>query len=157
MFAKRPACSPLIRRVKAAVVAATPPAAYAAQEALRVVSPFEEITLFTWAGIFLFAAAGWIVADVDKVAELWNEAHDTRYKQMVARLKLVQSVVGSVTAGVFTYFGGKLAPGFLVSTMGLRFDGGQPPEVHEFVLFMAVAGAGWLGARWFERVFGARA
>lgn len=156
MSAKRPACSPLIRRVKVAVVAATPPLAYAAEQTMRVVSPFDEITLFTWAGIFLFAAAGWIVADVDKVAELWNEAHDTRYKQIVARLKLVQSIIGAKVAGVFTYFLGKMAPGPLMAMMGLKFEHGQAPEVHEFLLFIAVFGAGWLGARWFERVFGAR-
>lgn len=155
MFASRPACSPPIRRVKVAVVAATPPLAYAAEQTMQIVSPFDELTLFTWVGIFLFAAAGWIVADVDKVAELWNEAHDTRYKQILARLKLVQSIAGSLVAGVFTYFGGKVAPGPVFGAMGFVQQAGQPFEVHEFVLFMAVAGAGWLGARWFERVFGA--
>lgn len=156
MFANRPACSPRIRLVKAVLVAMTPPLAYAAEQTMLRASPLEEISILTWVAIIVFATIGWIVYDVDRVADLWNEEHDTRYKRIVARLKLFKSIIGSQAAGVFTYFGGKVAPGMFVTLMGLKTDGGHPPEIHEFLLLILVAGAGWLGSRWFERAFGAR-
>lgn len=158
MSAKRPACSPPIRRAKAALVAATPVLAVAAEQTMiaAAVSPVEAISALTWFFILLFAMIGWAVADIDKVAELWNVADGSQYQRVLARFRLLKSVIGSQAAGVFTYFLGKIAPGFLVTALGLKFDAGRPPEVHEFLLLIFVAGAGFLGARWFERMFGAR-
>lgn len=157
MFGSTRPCSPHILRVKVALVASTPPLAFAAEQAMRVAaSPLEEISLLTWFFIVLFATIGWAVADVDKVAELWNVADGSKYQQMLARLRLLKTVIGSQAAGVFTYFLGKISPGFLVSALGVKFEDGRPPEIHEFLLLIFVAGAGWLGSRWFERAFGAR-
>lgn len=146
---------PHILRVKACLVAATPLLAAAAQHTMRV-SPLESISLLTWSFIVLFALIGWAAADVDKVAELWNVGDGTKYQQVLARLKLLKTIIGSLAAGIFTYFLGKVAPGPLVSMMGLKFEDARPPEIHEFILLILVAGAGWLGSRWFERAFGAR-
>jgi hypothetical protein len=156
MSAKLRVISPRILRVKVALVCATPLLAIAAERAMLRVSPLEEISLLTWFFIVLFALIGWAVADVDRIAELWNVGDGTKYQQVLARLKLLKSMLGSLAAGVFTYFLGKVAPGPLVSMMGLKFESGHPPELHEFVLLILVAGAGWLGSRWFERAFGAR-
>lgn len=156
MFAKLRACSAPILRVKVALVCATPLLALAAQRAMPRASPLEEISFLTWFFIVLFALIGWAVADVDKVAELWNVDGQGRYHQILARLRLLKTIIGSLAAGVFTYFLGKIAPAFLIGAMGLKFESGQPPELHEFVLLILVAGAGWLGSRWFERAFGAR-
>ena len=155
MYAKRPAYSPHIRLAKALLIAGTPVLAVAAQQTIAVVSPIEEISALTWFFIVLFAAIGWAVADIDKVAELWNVDGQGRYQQMVARLKLVKSVIGSLAAGVFTYFLAKLAPAFVVGAMGLKLLDGRELQLHEFVILIMVAGAGWLGSRWFERAFGA--
>jgi hypothetical protein len=141
------------------LLAVTPPLAIAAEQtmaAARAASPLEEISLLTWFFIVLFALIGWAVADVDKVAELWNVEGATKYQQMLARLRLLKTILGSLAAGIFTYFLGKVAPGIMFVALGVKFEGGQPPEMHEFLLFIFVSGAGWLGSRWFERAFGAK-
>ncbi len=157
MSAKPLALSPLAWRVKAGLVAATPPLAYAAEQVqLAAASPVEAISALTWLFIVVFALIGWAVADVDRVAELWNVEGATKYQVVLARLKLFKSVLASLAAGVFTYFIGKISPAFLAQAMGLKFEGGKPPELHEFILLILVAGAAWLGSRWFERAFGAK-
>jgi len=159
MSATRRVCSPRIRLVKTVLLAVTPPLAIAADQTMqlaRAASPLEAISLLTWFFIVLFTLIGWAVADVDRIAELWNVGDGTKYQQVLARLKLLKTILGSLAAGVFTYFLGKIAPAFLIGAMGLKFESGQPPELHEFILLMLCSGAGWLGSRWFERVFGAR-
>ena len=152
MSARRLVFTPHIRAVKAALIAGTPVLAVAAE---RVhVSPLEEISALTWFFIVLFAAIGWAVADIDKVAELWNVDGQGKYQQMLARLKLVKSIIGSLAAGIFTYFLAKLSPAFIVGAMGLKLSDGREPQLHEFVILILVAGAGWLGSRWFEKAFG---
>ena len=159
MSAKPLAGSLRIRSVKIVLLALTPPLAIAAEQTMavaRAASPLESISLLTWFFILLFTLIGWAVADVDRIAELWNTGDGTKYQQVLARLKLLKTILGSLAAGVFTYFLGKIAPAFLIGAMGLKFEAGQPPELHEFILLMLCCGAGWLGSRWFERVFGAR-
>lgn len=157
MSAKPQVLSRLAWRVKAGLVAATPPLAYAAEQAqIALASPVEAISALTWLFIVVFALIGWAVADVDKIAELWNVDGQGKYQLMVTRLKLLKTVLGSLAAGVFTYFIGKISPAFLATVMGLKFESGKPPEIHEFLLLILVAGAGWLGSRWFERAFGAK-
>lgn len=153
MSAKRPACSPHIRAVKAALISGTPLLAMAADRTIAV-SPIEAISALTWFFIVLFAVIGWAVADIDKVAELWNVDGQHKYQQMLARLRLVKSIIGSLAAGVFTYFLAKLSPAWIVGAMGLKLSDGREPQLHEFVILILVSGAGWLGSRWFERAFG---
>jgi hypothetical protein len=155
MSANRMVCSPLFLRVKVALVAATPPLAMAAEQ-VRAVTPVEQISILTWLFILVFAMIGWAVADVDKLAELWNVEGMRKYDYILARLKLLKTIIGSLAAGVFTYFIGKISPAFLATVMGLKFENGKPPELHEFLLLIMVAGAGYLGSRWFERAFGAK-
>lgn len=149
---------PIRLSAKAALLALIPALAWAAaqQQVASVGSPLEEISWVSWLAMIVFAFIGWAVNDVDKLAELWNEEAATPYLRILARLKLLKTIIGSLAAGVFTYLLGKVAPGPVISMMGLKFTDGQPPQIHEFVLLLLVAGAAWQGARWFERIFGQR-
>lgn len=152
---RRVSIPPTWRAVKGAIAASIPALAWAQQKMLAVAtSPLEEISAISWAGMIFFSLAGWAVADIDKLAELWNAGDGTAYHRALTRLKLLKTLLGSLLAGVFTYWLGKISPEFIFRAMNLQLPEGRAPEIHEFLLLIACAGAGWQGARWFEKLFG---
>lgn len=152
---RRSVFTPTWRAVKGAIAASVPALAWAAeQRMLAVVSPLEEISAISWVAMVFFSLVGWAVADIDKLAELWNLGDGTPYHRAKERLRLLKTILGSITAGVFTYWLGKISPEFVFRAMNLQLPNGQAPEIHEFLLLIACAGAGWQGARWFEKLFG---
>lgn len=133
-------------RVKAALVAASPFAAYAAEQTIHRLST-EAISPWTWLFIAGFALLGWVVSELDKVAELWNLEGRALHERVKARLVFVKSLAAALLAGVIAFFLGKLAPAWLLGAMGVKAD--APPEIPEMALLLGAAFAGYMGARWF--------
>lgn len=128
-------------RLKFALVACTPVAAYAAEKTIRQAS-MSDITLWTWFFILLMANLGWAIRDLDKLAGWWATEGKVFAEIAKIRLGIIKSLMGANGAGLCTFLLGKSAPQWL----GLRED------VPEFVLFVAIAVAGYLGAQWFEKL-----
>lgn len=156
MSESRPAVLPLLARTKALLVCMVPGFAWAGEATVQQVArngSIEAVTWVQWAFIVGFALMGWTVSELDKVAELWNLDGRTKLELMRERLKLLKSVAASELAGVMTYFLGGAAPGFFLRVIGVdqAQAGGQQiaAEFPDMVLFVFVAGAGYMGARWF--------
>lgn len=131
-------------------LAILPLAAWAQTVSPKVNSPLE-LPWTAWAFIAAFAIGGWVVADLDKVAELWNLEGKSPFEKVKARFVLVKAIVASLLAGISTYFVGKVVPGFLLTMMGMAPAPGSPtPEIPEMLLFLAVTSAGYMGARWWD-------
>ena len=111
-----------------------------------------QLTALTWVFIIGFSLLGWAVAELDKLAELW----DTEGKKSVEiwryRLTVVRDILGSIGAGIFVFFMGKVTPGWLVSSLGASVA--KAPEVPEMLLFIGVAIAGYSGSKIFKWVQG---
>lgn len=135
---------PLLQ-AKAAIVAFTPLLAHAAGEQLALRA--ESLSPTTWFFIVLFSLLGWIVSDLDKVAELWNLEGKTLHERVRARLVLAKTVGAALLAGVCMFFLGKLAPGVLLGMLGVA---GGARELPEMGLLIGTAVAGYMGARFFD-------
>jgi len=104
--------------------------------------------------VLFFALLGWGIADLDKVAELWNPALGNSYQVWKARLSLYKAILASIGAGIGTFFLCKLAPAMFLPMFNLKTADGTTPEIPEMIIMLVVAGAGFMGARWwttFER------
>lgn len=128
--------------------------AWAAEQTIQQVArrgSIEAVTLTTWAFLLAFSMLGWAVSELDKVAELWNTDGRTRYELMRERLTLLKTVAASLAAGMLVYFLGQEAPAIFLRVIGIpeAAPGGNPVAIPEMVLFVLVAGAGYMGARWF--------
>lgn len=148
---KKPLPSLPLLYAKATLMLMAPGLAYAAQETVQQVArsgSLEAVTLTTWAFLVAFSLLGWAVSELDKVAELWNTDGRSRYELMKERLKLLKTVAASLAAGMLVYFLGLEAPAIFLRVIGIQ-DGPNPIQMPEMVLFVFVAGAGYMGARWF--------
>ena len=150
---------------KAILMLLTPGLAMAAEQTIQQAArrgSIEAVTAWTWAFLFGFSMLGWAVSELDKVAELWNVDGRSKYELMRERLKLLKTIAASIAAGILVYFLGQEAPGFFLRAIGVAqaADVGPGAVIPEMVLFVFVAGAGYMGARWFAWVeikfFGAR-
>lgn len=136
-----PLSVPLLR-AKVALVAAWPALAWGASRL-----DAESISAWGWAFILVFSLLGWIVSDLDKVAELWNVAGKSAYERVRGALVLVKTIAASLLAGVSTFFIGKFFPALFLSMLGVKPE--TSPELPEMALLLAAAFAGYMGARWF--------
>jgi hypothetical protein len=151
---KRLHVSLLLLRVKAALILATPGLAMAAEQAMLAAARrggLEAVSVWQWFFLFAFSMLGWAVSELDKVAELWNVEGRSKYELMKERLKLLKTVAASIAAGSCVYLLGQEAPAFFLRAIGVAeaSTGGASPAIPEMVLFVFVAGAGYMGARWF--------
>lgn len=135
-------------RVKVALVALSPLFAYGAEAQIQRHAA-ESVSGWTWFFVFAFSALGWVVSEVDKVAELWNLDGRTIYERVKVRLVLFKTVAASAFAGVATFFIGKIAPDILLWALGVDAKTRSTPEIPEMLLLLAAAFAGYMGARWF--------
>jgi hypothetical protein len=112
----------------------------------------EHLTALTWVFIIGFSVLGWAVSELDKLAELW----DTEGKKSVEiwryRLTLVRDILGSIGAGIFVFFMGRITPGWMVSALGASVA--KAPEIPEMLLFIGVAVAGYSGSKIFNWIQG---
>jgi hypothetical protein len=138
--------SPLLLRFKVALIASTPIVAWAAAEQISRASA-SSLPAVTWMFMIGFSLIGWAVADLDKVAELWDTEGHSAYELWKVRLTLLKTIAASIAAGILMFFLGKLAPAMLVGMLGLQ---GPTPEVPEMLLLIFTAGAGYMGTRWFD-------
>jgi hypothetical protein len=108
----------------------------------------QQLTALTWVFIIGFSLLGWAVAELDKLAELW----DTEGKKSVEiwryRLTIARDILGSVGAGIFVFFMGRITPGWMVSALGASVA--KAPEIPEMLLFIGVAVAGYSGSKIFN-------
>lgn len=139
-----PLTVPLLR-AKVALVASWPVLAYGASRL-----DAESISAWTWAFILGFSLLGWVVSDLDKVAELWNLEGKSMYERVRARFVLLKTIAAAEFAGVSTFFLGKLFPAAFLSMMSVKPE--QAPELPEMALMLAAAFAGYMGARWFALI-----
>jgi hypothetical protein len=137
--------SPALLRLKVILVACTPFAAWAAAEISR--TSVSALPAMTWMFIVLFSMIGWAVADLDKVAELWDTEGHSAHELWKVRLTLLKTIAASIAAGIFMFFIGKLAPGAMVGALGVQ---AAAPELPEMLLLIFTAGAGYMGSRWFD-------
>lgn len=135
-----------ILRIKVALIAFAPVAAWAGEQVLRRAGSAESVTPWTWFFILAFALLGWMVADLDKVAELWNLEGKSPVERVRARLVFVKNVATALLAGVIAFFFGRLFPGLVLGLMGVQTSA---PEIPEMALLLATAFAGYMGARFF--------
>lgn len=133
-------------RVKVALVAAMPIAAYAAEQTIHRMSA-SSLSGLTWMFVVGFALLGWAVADLDKVADLWSVEGQSARELLKARLVLVKTIAASTLAGICMFFLGKLAPGLLIAMLGVQ---AVTPEIPEMLLLIFTAGAGYMGSRWWD-------
>lgn len=136
-----------VLRAKFLFVAFSPALAWATEQRMAS-EAIGGISMLTWLAMLGFATLGWIVSDLDKVAELWKPGE--AYERWKERLKLWKGIAASNLAGIFTFFIGKGAPGLILSATGLKVEGGGNPVIPEMLLFLMVAGAGYMGTRWFS-------
>lgn len=132
-------------QAKVAIIAATPLAAWAAEQTMR--SSASELSALTWLFIVGFSFLGWAVSDLDKVAELWNVSGKNAYEIWKLRFTLAKTIAASAAAGVCMFFLGSLAPSIALSLLGVQASGSQIPEM---LLLIFTTGAGYMGARWFD-------
>lgn len=146
---------PLLARAKAALLAITPILAHAADNVMAQLAlrgSLEDLSALTWFFLAFFSLLGWIVADLDKLAELWDTDGKTMAEKVRERLKLCKGVAGSLVAGMSIYFLGRHAPGVFLGAIGLQGEVYLP----EMVLFVFVTMGGYMGTRfwaWFERKY----
>ena len=70
------------------------------------------------------------------------------------RLRIWKGVLASSGAGVGTFFFAELAPGMFLPMLGLKTADGAVPNIPDMIVLLLVAGAGFMGSRWwsnFER------
>lgn len=137
---------PALLKAKLALAAAAPALAYAGEQAIQGTAA-SSLSLLTWCFVIAFSLLGWVVADLDKVADLWSVDGQPLREAIKARLKLLQTIAASLLAGVCMFFLGKLSPGILVGLMGIKADA---PQVPEMLLLIFTAGAGYMGSRWWD-------
>ena len=158
MYANRQALTLHLLRVKFALVfPITPAMAWAGDSAMQTAvrhGSVEAVTLLQWGFIVGFSMLGWVVSELDQVAELWNLEGRSKYEVWKERLKLLKGLAAANAAGIMVYFLGGAAPSFLLRMLGLdpaiAGPGGANAQFPDMVLFVFVAGAGYMGARWFN-------
>lgn len=138
--------SPAMLRAKLAIAGVSPVLAFAGEQAIQGTSA-SSLSLLTWCFVIAFSLLGWVVADLDKVADLWSVEGQPMREAIKARLKLLQTIAASLLAGVCMFFLGKLAPGILIGLLGVKADA---PQVPEMLLLIFTAGAGYMGSRWWD-------
>lgn len=134
-------------RVKASIALFTPVLAWAAERSAAERVVLGEMSGWTWSFVAGFSLLGWAVADLDKMAELWNVEGKRAYELWRDRLKFVKGIAASNAAGIMTFFVGHLAPDWLAAGLGVGSEKAQLPEM---LVFVFVTGAGYMGVRWFD-------
>jgi hypothetical protein len=131
---------------------ALPIAAWAAGHTVPSPETIHAIGVGMWFWIVTFSLLGWAMADLDKVAEVWNPAIEGRfYEKMKECLKLYKGILASVGAGIATFVVTDLAPGPVMTAFGLRMADGSVPRIPAMAALLLVAGAGYMGSRWWAR------
>jgi hypothetical protein len=115
-------------------------------------SSLEQLTALTWVFIIGFSSLGWAVAELDKLAELWDTEGKKSVEIWRSRLTIMRDILGSIGAGIFVFFMGKITPGWLVSSLGASVS--KMPEIPEMLLFIGVAVAGYSGSKVFGWIQG---
>lgn len=112
------------------------PASAFAQETMKNLDPVD-LRWWTWCFIFLFANIGWVIAELDKLADIWYLEGKSKRDHALMVLKFGQGFVASNFAGVAAYFAGKSSPDLV------GFDNPVP----EMLLLLAVTVAGYWGTQ----------
>ena len=125
---------PRLFKFKFAVALLTPWLAQAAEQKLHDLDP-AQIAWWTWGFILFFALIGWSISELDKLADVLVRDDKTRRDYIVGCLKVAQSAIASVAAGIGVYFAAKISPEYF----------GVSESMPEMLILLAVALAGYGG------------
>lgn len=125
--------------------------AYALEQRATAVVTEEGVAWSMIAGIILFSLLGWAIADLDKLAELWNPVNSAAYERKKISFSIIKGGLASLGAGAATFIIGTYLPALLLPGLGLKTASGTAPEIPEMVLLLLSAGAAFGGSRWWSR------
>ena len=125
-------------RLKLGLVLCAPVLAMAAEQMILTMDP-STLPLMTWLFILMFSNGGWLVSELDKLAEIIVSDGISKLEHVRNLLKFTQGWIASNMAGIGVYFIAKSSPAWINM---------EAPS--EMIVLLAVCAGGYSGVRFWD-------